>query len=69
MWFGIGASASAVLNYLSFDPMVQFVAFIIISLILIGISRPFDQRISKDPPKKAGADRLISKETPPPEDR
>lgn len=62
MWFGIGASASAVLNYLGFDPLVQFVAFIIISLILIGISRPFAQRISKDSPKKAASDRLIGKD-------
>lgn len=62
MWFGIGASASAVLNYLGFDPLVQFIAFIIISLILLGVSRPFAQRISKDSPKKAAADRLIGKQ-------
>lgn len=62
MWFGIGASASAVLAYLGFDPMLQFVAFLIISLILIGISRPFAQRITKDSPKKAVSDRLIGQE-------
>jgi membrane protein implicated in regulation of membrane protease activity len=62
MWFGIGASASAVLAYLGFDPMVQFVAFIIISLVLIGISRPFARRITKDSPKKAASDRLIGED-------
>ncbi len=62
LWFGVGASVSAVLNYLGFDPLVQFVAFIIISLVLIGISRPFAKRITKDSPKKAAADRLIGKE-------
>jgi membrane protein implicated in regulation of membrane protease activity len=41
---------------------VQFVTFIIISLVLIGISRPFAKRITKDSPKKAAADRLIGKE-------
>ncbi len=35
LWFGVGASVSAVLNYLGFDPMIQFIAFILISLILI----------------------------------
>lgn len=62
LWFGVGASVGAVLNYLGFDPLVQFVAFIIISLVLIGISRPFAKRITKDSPKKAAADRLIGKE-------
>jgi membrane protein implicated in regulation of membrane protease activity len=62
LWFGVGASVSAVLNYLGFDPLVQFVTFIIISLVLIGISRPFAKRITKDSPKKAAADRLIGKE-------
>lgn len=62
MWFGIGASASAVLAYLGFDPLVQFVAFIIISLVLIGISRPFARRITKDSPKKAASDRLIGED-------
>ena len=62
LWFGVGASVSAVLNYLGFDPLVQFVTFIIISLVLIGISRPFAKRITKDSPKKAAADRLIDKE-------
>jgi membrane protein implicated in regulation of membrane protease activity len=62
MWFGIGASASAVLAYQGFDPMVQFVAFIIISLVLIGISRPFARRITKDSPKKAASDRLIGED-------
>ncbi|MCK9152075.1 NfeD family protein [Methanobacterium alcaliphilum] len=62
LWFGIGASITAVLNYLGFDPMIQFVAFIIISLILLGISRPFAARITSESPKKAASDRLIGKE-------
>lgn len=62
MWFGVGASISAALNYLGFDPMVQFIAFITTSLLLLAISRPFAQKISKDSPKKAVSDRLLGKE-------
>ena len=61
MWFGVGASVSAVLNYLGFDPLTQFIVFIVVSIILLGISRPFAQRISKSSPKKAASDRLIGK--------
>ncbi|MDP1552404.1 MAG: NfeD family protein [Methanobacteriaceae archaeon] len=61
MWFGVGASVSAVLNYLGFDPLTQFIVFIVVSIILLGISRPFAQRISKISPKKAASDRLIGK--------
>ncbi len=61
LWFGLGASVSAVLNYLGFDPIVQFIAFILVSLILITVSRPFAQKITKEPPRKAVSDRLVGK--------
>lgn len=61
LWFGIGALVAAAFNYLGFDPVIQFAAFIITSTVLLGVSRPFAQRISRDSPKKAAADRLIGK--------
>lgn len=61
LWFGVGASVSAVLNYLEFDPIIQLVSFIIISLVLIAVSRPFAQKITKEPPRKAVSDRLVGK--------
>ena len=61
LWFGIGALVAAAFNYLGFDPVIQFAAFIITSTVLLGVSRPFAQKISKDSPKKAAADRLIGK--------
>ncbi len=61
LWFAIGASFSAVLNYLGFDPLIQFVVFIVISIILLATSRKFAQRITKESPKKAASDRLIGK--------
>jgi membrane protein implicated in regulation of membrane protease activity len=62
LWFGVGASMAAVLNYLGFDPVVQILAFIIISIILIAVSRPLAQKITKEPPRKAVSDRLIGKQ-------
>ncbi|MCC7549879.1 MAG: NfeD family protein [Methanobacterium sp.] len=61
LWFGVGASIAAVLNYLGFDPMVQIVAFILISIVLLAVSRPLAQKITKEPPRKAASDRLIGK--------
>ncbi|MEN4043404.1 MAG: NfeD family protein [Methanobacterium sp.] len=61
LWFGIGALVAAAFSYLGFDPVIQFLAFIITSTVLLGVSRPFAQKISKDSPKKAASDRLIGK--------
>ncbi|NYB51532.1 MAG: NfeD family protein [Methanobacteriaceae archaeon] len=62
LWFGVGACLAAVLNYLGFDPWVQFIAFILISIALIAISRPLAQKITKEPPRKAVSDRLVGKQ-------
>ena len=34
VWFGIGALAAAILNYLGFDIYVQFSVFVIVSSLL-----------------------------------
>lgn len=62
LWFGVGASVAAVLNYMDFDPLTQFVVFILVSLVLLAVSRPFAQRITKEPPRKAVSDRLVGKQ-------
>lgn len=62
LWFGVGASVAAVLNYLDFDPLTQFIVFILVSLVLLAVSRPFAQRITKEPPRKAVSDRLVGKQ-------
>ncbi|MGB9978400.1 NfeD family protein [Methanobacterium sp.] len=60
LWFGVGASAAAVLNYLGFSETTQFIAFILVSIILLALSRPFAKRITQGMPnKKATSDRLI----------
>lgn len=60
LWFGVGASVSAVLNYLGFSETTQVIAFILISIFLLAISRPFAKKITQGTPsKKAASDRLI----------
>jgi membrane protein implicated in regulation of membrane protease activity len=60
LWFGVGASASAVLNYFGFSETTQIIVFILISLVLLAISRPFAKKITGGmPSKKAASDRLI----------
>ncbi len=60
LWFGVGASVSTVLNYLGFSETTQIIAFILVSIILLAVSRPFAKRITQGmPAKKATSDRLI----------
>ena len=33
VWFAVGSAVAAILNYLGFDVYVQFIAFVIVSLI------------------------------------
>ena len=60
LWFGVGASTAAVLSYLGFSETTQFIAFILVSIILLALSRPFAKKITQGlPTKKATSDRLI----------
>lgn len=59
LWFGVGAFVAAALSYLGFNFTIQFIAFLLVSVVLIGISRPFASRISGEPERRAVTDRLI----------
>ena len=61
LWFGIGAVAAAVLNYLGFDIYIQFIVFVVVSVILIISTRKFANRITPESSKKTTAERLIGK--------
>ena len=61
VWFSVGSVVAAILNYLGFDVYVQFVAFVIVSLVLLLSTRKFADRITPEPSKKTTADRLIGK--------
>ena len=57
---GLGSIAAAILNYLQFDITIQIIAFIIITLIFILISRPMYKRLNKNTSdKKSNTERLI----------
>lgn len=61
LWFAIGSVTAAVLNYLGFDIYVQFIAFAIVSLVLILSTRKFANRITPESTKKTTAERLIGR--------
>ena len=62
VWFAVGSVVAAILNYLGFDVYVQFIAFVIVSLILILSTRKFADRITPEPSKKTTSGRLIGKQ-------
>ncbi|MBN2620042.1 NfeD family protein [candidate division WOR-3 bacterium] len=61
LWFGIAAAVAGILAFLGVGIVWQWVAFIIVSGILIAISRRFADRMTKSGPSGIGADRLIGK--------
>ena len=61
IWLGVGSIVAAVLNYLGFDIYVQFSSFIILSAILILLTRRFANQITSQSDKKTTAERLIGR--------
>ncbi len=60
MSIGIGAIAAAILNYLQFSLTAQIIAFIVITLIFILISRPLYKGLNRNTvDKKSNTERLI----------
>ena len=57
---GIGAIAAAILNYFQYSLTIQIIAFIIITLIFVLISRPLYNKLNKNTvDKKSNTERLI----------
>lgn len=61
VWFGVGSVVAAILNYLGFDIYVQFAGFVIVSFVLVLLTRRFADRITPESSKKTTAERLIGK--------
>jgi membrane protein implicated in regulation of membrane protease activity len=57
--FGVGAGVAAILTAAGAPAWLQWVAFIVISGILVLFSRRLAERFSKEPPERVGVDRLI----------
>lgn len=61
VWFGLGSLVAAILNYLGFDIYIQFIAFAVVSIILILSTRKFANRITPENSKKTTSERLIGR--------
>ena len=57
--FGVGAALAAVLTFLGAPSWLQWVCFVVVSGVLVLLSRRFADRVSKKPPEVMGVDRLI----------
>ncbi|MGB7055220.1 MAG: NfeD family protein [bacterium] len=60
-WFGIGAALAGILALLGVGVLWQWVSFVIITGILVIVSRRFAERFTKQQPPGIGADRFIGK--------
>jgi membrane protein implicated in regulation of membrane protease activity len=59
LWFGVGAAVAGLLAILGVSFPWQLAAFVVVSGILLGVSRRFADRFSKKQPPGIGADRFI----------
>jgi membrane protein implicated in regulation of membrane protease activity len=57
--FGAGAGVAAVLTALGAPSWLQWVSFVVVSGVLVLLSRRLAERVSKEPPELMGVDRLI----------
>ena len=62
MWFGVGAAVAGVLAILGLGMGWQLAAFVIVSLVLVLVSRNFANKITKEQPPGIGANRFIGKQ-------
>lgn len=61
LWFAIGAAVAGVLAILGLGGVWQWAAFVVISGVLLAVSRRFAERFTSKQPPGIGADRLIGK--------
>lgn len=60
-WFSIGALAAAILALVGVKATGQWIAFLVVSCVLLAVSRRFAEKISKKQPAGIGADRAVGK--------
>jgi membrane protein implicated in regulation of membrane protease activity len=57
--FAIGTGVAAILTLVGAPSWLQWVAFVVISGIMVIFSRRLADRFTKEPPERSGVDRLI----------
>ena len=62
LWFGVGAAIAGLLAIAGLGAGWQWGAFIIVSGVLLAVSRKFAERFTKKQPPGIGADRFIGKQ-------
>ena len=60
-WFGLGAVVAGVLALLGLNALWQWLAFVVVSGVLVAYSRRFAERFTGKQPPGVGADRMIGK--------
>lgn len=60
--FGLGAAVAAGLAFVKVPLPWQWVAFLVVSAVLLLSLRRFADRVTHEPPEKVGVDRLIGKQ-------
>ncbi|MDF1542891.1 MAG: NfeD family protein [Anaerosomatales bacterium] len=59
--FGIGAAVAALMEFLGVSVGWQWVAFVVVSALMLIVLRRYADRITHEPPMRTGVDRLVGK--------
>ena len=60
-WFAIGAASAGIAAFLGVGSGLQFIIFIVVSIVLFALSRRFAERFTKPQPDGIGANRFFKK--------
>lgn len=60
-WFGVGAAAAGLVAAFDVAAYWQWIVFVVVTLVCVLSSRRFSEKISRETPFKAGAERLLDK--------
>lgn len=59
-WFGIGAFVASAVS-ITFGTLVQVITFIVVSGLLVILTRPLTKKLTKEQPRKIHIDEIIGK--------
>ncbi|MBR4618250.1 MAG: NfeD family protein [Bacilli bacterium] len=62
IWFAIGAFVSCILAYFNDNYILQIIVFLLVSIIMLLLIKPFTKKIKKSPKVATNLDRVIGME-------